>query len=62
MLTVQFYFRSIGKVCMVLIPLMFMLLVSLTIRACIAPGGMQVMFNAPRGIIVGKTTIKAYLC
>jgi len=33
--------RSVGKICMVLLPLMYMLLVSLTIRACIADGGIQ---------------------
>jgi len=33
--------RSVGKVCMLLVPLMYMLLVSLTIRACIATGGIQ---------------------
>jgi len=33
--------RSVGKVSMVLLPFMFMLLVSLTIRACIATGGIQ---------------------
>ena len=34
--------RSVGKVCMVLIPSSYMLLVSLTIRACIADGGIEV--------------------
>ena len=31
--------RSVGKVCLVLAPICFMLLVSLTIRTCLAPGG-----------------------